>query len=62
MNVEKLLMNNTDQTIFSTGTSRVVDRCQICDATDLIPIIFLGYLPPVNQMYDIGQKPHEQPS
>ena len=43
-----------------TGTSRVVERCQVCDATDLQTVLFLGYLPPVNAFYPIGSTPHEQ--
>ncbi len=45
-----------------TGSSVVVERCQVCDSPDLRPSIFLGYLPPVNQMRTIGSKPHEQPA
>jgi len=45
-----------------TGTSVVVDRCQVCGASDLESVLFLGYLPPVNQMRPIGQRPHEQPA
>ena len=45
-----------------TGGSVVVDRCQVCGATDLESVLFLGYLPPVNQMRPVGQRPHEQPS
>ena len=45
-----------------TGGSVVVDRCQVCGATDLESVLFLGYLPPVNQMRPIGQRPHEQPA
>ena len=43
-------------------TSKVVEKCQVCDNQKLEPILFLGYLPPVNQMHKIGEKPHEQPS
>ncbi|MBI2135121.1 class I SAM-dependent methyltransferase [Candidatus Woesearchaeota archaeon] len=43
-------------------TSKVVENCQVCGSSKLEPIIFLGYLPPVNQFHTIGQKPHEQPS
>src|SRR3989338_1401636 len=43
-------------------TSKVVEKCQVCDNQKLVPILFLGYLPPVNQMHKIGEKPHEQPS
>jgi C-methyltransferase-like protein/methyltransferase family protein/putative zinc binding protein len=45
-----------------TGGSIVVERCQVCDGEDLESILFLGFLPPVNQMRPIGQRPHEQPS
>lgn len=43
-------------------TSSVVKTCQICDYNKLESILFLGYLPPVNQMHIIGEKPKEQPS
>lgn len=43
-------------------TSEVVEKCQVCDYSKLEPILFLGYLPPVNQMHAAGEKPHEQPS
>lgn len=33
-----------------TGGSRVVEACQVCASIDLKPIVFLGYLPPVNTM------------
>jgi SAM-dependent methyltransferase len=45
-----------------TGSSVVVDRCQVCDNPDLLSALFIGYLPPVNQMRPIGQRPHEQPA
>ena len=45
-----------------TGGSVVVDRCQVCDSTDLESVLFLGFLPPVNQMRTIGERPHEQPA
>ena len=47
---------------FQTKSSTVVEKCQICDNPKLEPILFLGYLPPVNQMHNIGERPHEQPS
>ncbi len=47
---------------FGKGSSVVVKRCQICDNTDLEPVLFLGYLPPVNDFIPIGEMPHEQPS
>jgi len=45
-----------------TGSSVVLAECQVCSNKSLEPILFLGYLPPVNQMRTIGEKPHEQPS
>ena len=47
---------------FNTSSSVVVDHCQICDSTDLEEALFIGYLPPVNQMRPIGERPHEQPA
>lgn len=47
---------------FDTGSSVVVEKCQICENDSLEPILFLGYLPPVNTMHPIGQRPHEQHS
>ena len=45
-----------------TGGSVVVERCQVCAYAPLSPVLFLGYLPPVNQMRTIGELPHEQPA
>jgi C-methyltransferase-like protein/methyltransferase family protein/putative zinc binding protein len=45
-----------------TGSSVVVDRCQVCGSTKLDSVLFLGFLPPVNQMRAIGTTPFEQPS
>lgn len=45
-----------------TGSSVVVDRCQICESSDLQSALFVGYLPPVNQMHPIGRRPAEQPA
>lgn len=47
---------------FQSGTSLVVDTCQVCGCGELEPILFLGYLPPVNTMRVIGEKPAEQSS
>ena len=51
-----------EKSSFGTGTSFVVEKCQICGNAKLEPILFLGYMPPVNQMHNIGEKPKEQPS
>ena len=45
-----------------TGSSVVVDHCQVCDSTALESVLFLGYHPPVNQMQAVGTTPVEQPS
>src|SRR5438477_3677891 len=45
-----------------SGGSIVVDQCQVCDSRDLEPILFLGYLPPVNTMPVIGSPLAEQPA
>lgn len=53
---------DTAQTAAGTGSSVVVERCQICDYAPLRRILFLGYLPPVNQMRTMGELPKEQPA
>jgi hypothetical protein len=45
-----------------TGSSVVVERCQVCDSHDLETVLFIGYLPPVNTMPFIGSRPAEQPA
>jgi len=42
--------------------SVVVENCQVCDSPDLEPVVFLGYLPPVNTMPVIGSRLAEQPA
>lgn len=49
-------------TAFGSGSSVVVSSCQACHNPKLISILFLGYMPPVNTMPEIGTKPEEQPS
>jgi SAM-dependent methyltransferase len=55
-------MSSAKQLTAGTGSSGVVKNCQICDSSDLDPVLFLGYLPPVNQMWPIGHTPGEQPA
>ena len=45
-----------------SGGSVVVDRCQACDSPDLEPVVFVGFLPPVNTFVQIGTRPAEQPA
>ncbi len=46
----------------NTGSSVVVNKCQVCGYAKLASIIFLGYIPPVNQFLKVGSIPEEQPS
>lgn len=46
----------------ATTTSKPIDRCQICDSANLESILFVGYIPPVNTMPDVGSVPVEQPA
>lgn len=48
--------------VAGTGGSVVVESCQVCDGRRLEPIVFLGYLPPVNTMPLVGSRPAEQPA
>ena len=34
----------------------------MCDSQDLESVLFVGYIPPVNQMRPVGQRPREQPA
>jgi hypothetical protein len=52
----------TNTTTLGTGSSIAVKNCQICSSDELEQVVFLGYLPPVNQMRTIGDTPEEQPS
>jgi hypothetical protein len=52
---------NTKQAA-GTGGSVVVEACQVCNSGDLKSIFFAGYLPPVNTMPLIGERPREQPA
>lgn len=53
---------DTAPTAARTGSSVVVERCQVCAFAPLQHILFLGFLPPVNQMRTIGEMPREQPA
>jgi SAM-dependent methyltransferase len=44
------------------ATSRPLARCQVCNATRLEPVLFVGYIPPVNTMPAVGSVPVEQPA
>ncbi len=56
------MKNNPTKLAYNTGSSVVVEQCQVCDYDKLESVLFLGYLPPVNTMHPIGTKPREQPS
>ena len=42
------------------NSSVSITSCQICNKKQLTPIIFLGFMPPVNQMVDLGSQLQEQ--
>jgi hypothetical protein len=46
----------------SSKNSQVVTQCQICANKTLKSVMFLGYLPPVNEMIEIGKTVAERPS
>ena len=39
-----------------------ITACQVCQSSPLEPVLFLGYIPPVNSMPDISRPRDEQPS
>ncbi|MFC1516089.1 methyltransferase domain-containing protein [Thermodesulfobacteriota bacterium] len=41
-------------------TSRPINKCQICGSHELSNALFLGYIPPVNTMPEVGSVPVEQ--
>lgn len=46
----------------SQSHSHMVTNCQICNNSHLKPVLFLGYLPPVNEMIAINSVVAERPS
>lgn len=42
-----------------SGTSVLVEHCQVCRGTDLKSILYLGDLPPVNTMQPLGERRRE---
>jgi SAM-dependent methyltransferase len=46
----------------SGAQSYTISSCQACGGEDLEPLLFLGYLPPVNTMPAVGEPPREQPA
>ena len=45
-----------------TNGSVRVDECQVCGSSKLESVLFAGYLPPVNTMPKVGERPSEQPA
>lgn len=45
-----------------TNGSVRVDECQVCGSGKLDSVLFLGFLPPVNTMPKVGERPTEQPA
>lgn len=46
----------------ATAQSRPILECQICASKELRPILFLGYVPPVNTMPLVRERALEQPA
>ena len=55
-------MSQSQRLAAGTGGSVLVESCQVCGSAELDPVFFAGYLPPVNGMPLIGEKPKEQPA
>lgn len=55
-------MYETPSLAANSGSSVLIKHCQICGSMDMESILFLGYLPPVNQMRAIDSVLNEQPS
>ena len=55
-------MTERKEAVDAGADSRPVTRCQICESDALRSVLFLGYIPPVNTMPDIGSVPVEQPA
>ncbi len=53
-------MSNAQALAAGTGSSVVVTGCQICQNSALKSVLFIGYLPPVNKMHPIGERPGEE--
>lgn len=45
-----------------SGISTVVASCQSCGCNDLRSALFIGFLPPANQMWQVGTRFAEQPA
>ncbi|MBK5957179.1 methyltransferase [Rhodoplanes elegans] len=46
----------------SKATSTPVTNCQICGSGTLKSVLFVGFIPPVNTMPEVGSTPVEQPA
>ncbi len=52
----------TDAATGQPATSRPINGCQVCGGNNLRSILFLGYIPPVNTMPEVGSVAEEQAS
>jgi C-methyltransferase-like protein/methyltransferase family protein/putative zinc binding protein len=48
--------------VLGKRNSKEVTECMVCRSKDLRPVLFLGFLPPVNLMQKAGQALSEQPA
>jgi hypothetical protein len=53
-------MTAGERSAAGTGSSVIVEHCQVCGSPHLQSVLFLGYLPPVNEMRPIGLRPHQE--
>ena len=42
------------------SSSKIINKCQVCDSKDLFEVLDLGYLPSVNDFQDINKSQDEQ--
>lgn len=52
----------TRNSVTGAQSSALIEKCQICASTTLEPVVFLGFLPPVNTMKMVETQANEQPS
>jgi hypothetical protein len=55
-------MKSTATLSSARSTSRIVAQCQSCGCRNLRSALFVGYMPPVNQMRPMGVQLDEQPT
>ena len=62
MNKQSFSVKKNIQLSYGTGRSTLIESCQVCYLKNLTPLLFIGFLPPVNTLIKIGTSPNEQPA